>query len=114
MFDLGNNVDHACLKVIIPFEHAPTPTPDANEMVGELINPTHVLAKEMVVIVMMMKKLMKDLFHRNLKVIFQSNCKVDNSLIEDSSMTYASCKILLKHLIIFSNLRLAEFFFFHV
>jgi hypothetical protein len=49
MFDVGNNVDHACLKVIIPFKHAPTPTSDANEMVGELINPTHVLGKEMVV-----------------------------------------------------------------
>jgi hypothetical protein len=49
MFDLGNNVDHACLKMIIPFEHAPTPTLDVNEMVGELINPTSILAKEMVV-----------------------------------------------------------------
>jgi hypothetical protein len=49
MFDLGNNVDHACLKMIIPFEHAPTPTLDANEMVGELINQTYVLVKEMAV-----------------------------------------------------------------
>ncbi len=59
-----------------------------------------------------MMKLMKDLLHRNLKVISQSNYKVDNSIIEDSSMTYASCKILLKHLIVFSNVRLVGKCFF--
>ncbi len=47
---MGNNVDHACLKVIIPFEHAPTLVPYVNEMVRELINPAQVLAKEMAVI----------------------------------------------------------------
>jgi hypothetical protein len=58
----------------------------------------------------MMKKLMKDLFHLNLKVKFQINSKVDNSFIEN--MTYASCKILLKHLVVFSNLRLVGKCFF--
>lgn len=61
-----------------------------------------------------MKNLMKKLLHRNLKVISQSNYKVDNSSIEDSSMTYASCKILLKHLIVFSNLKLARIYFSHL
>lgn len=48
MLDLGNNVNHACLRVIIPFEHAPTLAPYVNEMVGELITLAQVLAEKMV------------------------------------------------------------------
>jgi hypothetical protein len=49
MFDLGNNVDHIGLKMIIPFEHAPTLPLDVNEMVGELITLAQLLVEDMVV-----------------------------------------------------------------
>ncbi len=49
MFDLGNNVDHSGLRVIIPSEHAPTLVPYVNEMVSELITPAQVLTEEMVI-----------------------------------------------------------------
>ncbi len=62
MFDLGNNVDHVGLKMIIPLEHAHIPAPDVNAMVNELITPTQVLVEEMVM------NMMKVLLHLNLKV----------------------------------------------
>jgi hypothetical protein len=35
--------------MMIPSEHAPTLAPYVNEMIGELITPAQVLAKEMVI-----------------------------------------------------------------
>ncbi len=49
MFDLGNNVDHACLRVIISLELAPTPILDVSGMVGELITLAQVLVEEMAI-----------------------------------------------------------------
>jgi hypothetical protein len=49
MFDLGNNVDHVGLKMMIPSKHAPTPILDVNETIGELITLAVVLAEKMVV-----------------------------------------------------------------
>ncbi len=49
MFDLGNNVDHACLRMIISLELAPTPVPNVSGMVGELITLTQVLVEEMAI-----------------------------------------------------------------
>jgi hypothetical protein len=49
MFDLGHNIDHACLRVIISLELAPTPVLDVSGMVGELITPAQVLVEEMAI-----------------------------------------------------------------
>jgi len=49
MFDLGNNVDHACLRVIILTKPTPTPIPDVSGMVGELITLAQVLIEKMVI-----------------------------------------------------------------
>jgi xanthosine utilization system XapX-like protein len=49
MFDLGNNVDHACLRVIIPHEPACALVLNVSGMVGELITPTQVLVEEMAI-----------------------------------------------------------------
>jgi hypothetical protein len=49
MFDLGNNVDHVGLKMIIPLEHAHVLAPNVNGMVNELITSAQVLVEEMAI-----------------------------------------------------------------
>jgi hypothetical protein len=49
LFDLGNNFDHACLKVTNHSQVVAKPPPNVNTVAGELITPTQVMVKEMAI-----------------------------------------------------------------
>jgi hypothetical protein len=50
MFDLGNNVDHVGLRMTIPPKQVATPIQNANEMDGQIVTPTHILAEELAMV----------------------------------------------------------------
>jgi hypothetical protein len=49
LFDLGNNFDHASLRLKDHFQVVTTPLPNKNAVTGELITPAQIIAKKMVV-----------------------------------------------------------------
>jgi hypothetical protein len=47
MFDLGNNANHASLKMTIPLDQVLVPLKNVDEIDGKIITQTQVLAKEL-------------------------------------------------------------------
>jgi hypothetical protein len=49
MFDLGNNVNHASLRMIIPLDQIPALVENMDEINGKIIIQTQVLAEKLTV-----------------------------------------------------------------
>jgi hypothetical protein len=48
MFDLGNNANHASLRMIIPLDQVSIPPKYMDEIDGKIITQTQVLAEELI------------------------------------------------------------------
>jgi hypothetical protein len=50
LFNLGNNANHASLRMFVPMNDVVAPPINMTNVIGELITPTQVVAKEMVIV----------------------------------------------------------------
>jgi hypothetical protein len=50
LFNLGNNADHASLRMFVPMNDVVALPINTTNVIGELITPTQVVAKEMVIV----------------------------------------------------------------